>query len=164
MGAPRKIDYDQARRLRKAGWTYTRIGELFDCVPEAVRMALDDSAYEKQADARRRFQQRKFQVACPRCGTVRCVNVYQQDAAKLCRSCTIADRLAERITDTEARCTSCGEWKPHDAFHTRRGRPATLCRPCDTEAKRDWRRRNPAQSDVTDTTSLVWLNNKRRTA
>lgn len=140
MGRSRSFDWDEARRLRMAGWTYTSIGEHLGVSLQSVRMACDDGARERQ---RQRMHENDYwrTGSCIDCGAP--VTKYRPGSR--CRSCDTKNK-ATTVRDDTLLCTRCDRWLPDADFPqkstspSRRGRHH-LCRSCQTVEKREYRER-----------------------
>ena len=131
------------------GLTYKEIGVRLGVSLQSVRMACDDEARGRQY---RTLSDRAYwrTGACVDCGTP--VNRFRPGSR--CRDCN-AKNMTFTVRDDTLLCTRCGRWLPDDAFphnktaKERRGRHS-LCRPCQTERKREWRQRNPEKTKAAD--------------
>lgn len=143
MGAPRRFDWDEARRLRAKGWTYPALADRFEVSKMAVRLACNDGAR-----ARNRARNAAYQSSgvCPECGG-QATRHYGPLGQRRCKSCAGKAR-ATNVRDGTLRCKTCREWKPDDAFpfnragsKAHRGRHDT-CRVCSTKLRQAYRERH----------------------
>ncbi len=142
MGAPRKFDHDEARRLRGQGWTYQAIGDALGVSDMAVCRVCDETVRAKMDKAAQEWQR---QGVCIDCGAPR-IRVSKHHEAR-CRPCSII-AMATSVRDGELCCSTCKQWKPDDDFPFNRSlsvrrQRASQCRMCQTQQKRQWRARNP---------------------
>lgn len=141
MAPQRKFDWAEAQRLRRQGWTYTRIAERLGVSYQAVRFACDARA--RNMAALLNFE-RQRQGTCCDCGTQISSNAAKP--AKRCWQCASLHR-ATSVRETTLRCVSCGEWRPDNDFpYSRSARPVwrgrhSVCRACQTIVKRAYRAR-----------------------
>lgn len=135
VSAPRRFDWEEARRLRSLGWSYQRIADRLGVSSPSVRLACDERARARMAAARARWRR---SGRCPRCWAP--ATRYAGGVSALCRGCW-ARRQATSVRDNELRCVDCGEWKPDREFALNRAAPARrgrhpVCRPCGTVRRR----------------------------
>ena len=138
----RRFDWDEARRLHAEGTPIAEIARAMGVTDAAIRRVVVEGYAER--DYERRSEWLRSGV-CPNCGgpsTRRSKN-----ESLFCRACN-AKRMATTVREDELWCASCKQWKPDRAFPRsrseshRRGRHGQ-CTPCQTRAKRDYRRRHP---------------------
>ena len=149
VGRPRQFDWDQARRLRAEGIPVAEIAERFGVSTTSVYFATNDEQRERQY---RMLSERAYwrTGACVDCGTP----VSRFRPGSRCRDCN-AKNMAFTVRDDCLLCTRCDRWLPDDNFPggkasmQRRGRHS-LCRPCQTETRREWRQRNPEKTKAAD--------------
>jgi len=143
MSAPRKFDYAEAKRLRDKGLLYREIGESLGVTDSAVRLALN---WRQRALVDMRVAEVQRSGVCRVCGVQCSFNPSQQvRGQEICKRCS-SDLKITAVTDTSLKCHRCKEFKHDNDFafsrakkcEVRRGRH-TNCRPCSTEAKREWR-------------------------
>jgi predicted transcriptional regulator len=147
----RRFDHELARSLRSEGMTYAEIARQVGVTPAAVSRVCDERVNARmQAQAKRQLY--KMRKPClGGCG--RLVWQHHQSRTGYCRDCLQKKRDAERtdVRDHELRCARCKRWKPDEAFGpprnqmkqtARRGRHIR-CRDCESEIRRDHRRRKP---------------------
>lgn len=137
-----RFDWEEAKRLRLEGLSWSRIGKRLGVSATAVQRVCDSKTYEQMMQAAAKWQQGGI---CPDCGkqtTLRAGGV-----ALRCTPCASKLR-ATSVRETTLHCSSCGKWKPDAAFafnragrKVRRGRHNN-CRPCNTIIRRDYRKRN----------------------
>jgi len=140
-----KFDWDDARRRRAAGGTYTALAREYGVHINTVRLACNDVERQK-SNARVSAYQRSG--ICRDCGAAGVVPLALAHGTRngRCRPCA-AKAAASSVREDTLRCVTCREWKADADFPSnrtetaRRGRH-TSCRPCLTELKRGWRARN----------------------
>jgi hypothetical protein len=135
----RKFDWDEARRLREAGTPYATISTRLGVSYGAVYFALNDGARELMAARNKQWQR---EGVCEDCGA-RCSRNASR-AVTRCSACAGKIR-ATSVRGNELLCLTCRKWQPHEAFpmggnRARSGRHQQ-CRTCNTDAKREWRKR-----------------------
>ena len=95
MAPRRKLDWEEARRLRREGLTYAEIGRHFELSEDAVRYACDEEARAKARQSalatmrrkRRAGEYRHHDLAvCPRCLRVKSRH------GRVCRKCYELER------------------------------------------------------------------------
>lgn len=141
MPRARLFDYDEAKRLRADGLTYQAIADRFGVSNSAVALAVNDAAREIANERANAWQRRGV---CIDCGG-QCTRTAGTPAHR-CKTCAALAK-ATSVREDELQCMKCREWKPDAGFPSnraesgvRRGRH-DQCRPCLTEAKREWRER-----------------------
>lgn len=140
----RKFDWDDARWRAAAGESITEIARSFGVSRTAVLRVVDPDVNRRMAE---RVYLHKRNSRCPDCGA----QTWRRPDGREARCVNCSSRLrATSVRPDSLRCYACREWKPDEAFPfsrnnlARRGRH-NQCRPCLTEAKRDYRRRNPGR-------------------
>lgn len=145
MAVPRRFDWDEARRLRRETWmTYAELGAHFGVSGSAVRLACDERARQKQAEATRRYQT----GSCIDCGGragINRSNIRRGRDHGRCKPCSIIAATTS-AREGELRCWECREWKPDEEFSRHPGHPGRRfrlgrCKRCDHAARTDRRRR-----------------------
>jgi hypothetical protein len=148
MAPQPKFPHEEAVRRRQAGETYTRIAADYGVHPTAIEQVTkrltDPEWAEQNRKYKRLYQRRHLRTgSCKGCGKTIWTRPNQTG---LCRSC-YGLAYAASVREDALRCGRCGEWKPDEDFphrhaaKARRGRH-TLCRGCQTAARRDHRERN----------------------
>lgn len=142
MSAPRRFDWDEARRLRRTGMSYAEIARRVGVSPHAVKRACD--AHYRNADALRQSLYQRG--TCSECGEPCSWNRYRQEKP-ICRDCSHVKK-ATSVRPDSLYCASCREWKHDNEFafsrsasKPRRGRHRQ-CRACQTEARQAYRERH----------------------
>jgi hypothetical protein len=139
----RKFDWDEARRLREEGESYTKLGARFGVSASAIYFACNPKAYEA---ARVRSSAAQRSGICVVCGE-RCSWNRAQQTAPRCRRCAALDRTTTVEWDDHGaigriRCHVCHVWKDVDEFApSQRYSGARTCRVCNTRIKRESRAR-----------------------
>jgi hypothetical protein len=143
----RAFDHEEAKALRQADpktWTYAHLAEHFGVSENAVFRVLIPGQQERYA--RRALEWARAHRRPCKGGCGRLVWAQNKGRSGLCVSCMNRARATSVRPDT-LHCGRCREWKPDQDFplqrsrKTRRGR-ASLCRPCQTVARREHRQRN----------------------
>lgn len=142
MPRPRTFSWDEAKRLRSQGLTYREIANHLGVSDSAVVFACDDRQRAMAENYKAEWQRRN---TCVDCGKRTSRN--RLGHVSRCLSCSAKAR-ATTVRETTLRCSSCGEWKPDNAFpysraarQTHRGRHQQ-CRACQTIARRAYRNRH----------------------
>jgi hypothetical protein len=154
MGAPRKFDWDKARRLRKRGWTYAAIAREAGVTEVAVLRVCNPDVRARMADNLAMRQQ----ATCEECGgpcSYNATNVRRgrtnPDGRTLCRSCRYTEMRSRRyrINETtgihEARCSRCKEWQPINEYTRNALEPDGIhlrCSSCQTTERTAYRQRH----------------------
>jgi hypothetical protein len=146
----RAFDHDEARELRKQGWSYGRLAEHFGVSPAAVMRVLDPATQKRMDEHTRKYAREHLREPC-RGGCGRLVWVTDPDRSGYCVSCWRAGESAPNERDNELRCLKCGEWKPDSEFRLSRGRKIrrgrfSWCRPCESRARDEHRKKNRARA------------------
>lgn len=148
-----KFDWDDARRRRAAGETYTALACEYGVHINTVRLACNDVERQK-SNARVSAYQRSG--ICRDCGAAGVVPLALAHGTRngRCRPCA-AKVAATSVRDDTLWCTSCHEWKPDADFPGSRSEPHrrlrhNSCRPCLTELKRAYRARNREKTRAYD--------------
>jgi hypothetical protein len=140
MSAPRRFDWDEARRLRSDGWTYQKLADHFGVTLNAVWFACNDEARHR-ATARTQAWQRAG--VCPDCGDP--ATRHGGGIQSRCVKCALT-RLTY-VRDGRAHCPTCEQWKPLAEFTPCPSKPyrgvRTECRACETTRRREYRRAHP---------------------
>lgn len=140
MSAPRRFDHDEARRLRaEAGLSVAEIARRMGVTYMSVARVCD-ARIRATFDARHAEWQRGG--VCVDCGGPCSRNSTR--GVQRCRSCAAAARTLN-VRDGELRCERCKEWKPDADFpkgaKAHRRHRHSLCRSCNTTARREYRDR-----------------------
>lgn len=142
MGAPRKFDWDEARRLRAQGMTYTAIGAQFGVTPSAVVFACDGRALAMSKAAKAAYQQQHGNLSMY--DTCAC-GERKAKRAKRCAKCFAATRATQIDERGNLWCSTCKRYRGPGCFptdfglmETRKGR-GRQCTECGTKAKRAYR-------------------------
>jgi hypothetical protein len=144
----RKFDWDEAKRRHAAGESYSSIARAFGVSGAAIRRVVDENAYRYDRENVAAWQ---ASGTCPDCGTQS-----TRRAAGVSSRCTHCSAIAKAtsVREDTLQCVTCKAWKPDEDFPhnreewlARRGRHSQ-CRPCQTRARRDHRRRNREQENA----------------
>lgn len=189
MGAPRRFDHDEARRLRAAGVRVAVIAEAMGVSPFSIYRATDDKIIERERAA----QRTKFIVECENCGED-CWSADHpskrlgHDGRSLCARCRNDEKIESLRFDpatAELIAVRCGiigcangeRWQPPENF-TRGIRtyggliPDGIhgqCRACQTRARREYRARHRDHENAYQreykarrraASNTVWRNNE----
>lgn len=136
MGRQRSFDWDEARKMRREGMSYSKIGRTLGVSDSAIKLACNEEAYRKSRERARAWT---YAGTCPNCGAP----ATRAGGQSRCRQCFWTDLT--NIKDDQAKCGTCKEWKPLSEFTkaTRRYRRVRgECRACGTVRRREWRARN----------------------
>lgn len=139
MGRPRGFDWDQAKRLRDAGFTVSEIADQLGVATMSVYRSLDPVLRERIATRQR--NRRAWIGACIDCGGPASIAKASGGSSRngRCRECANKAAAVSVRPDT-LRCSGCRYWLPDDDFphavalKARRGRHA-MCRPCQNVAR-----------------------------
>lgn len=141
----RAFDHDEARRLRENGWTFEKLAEHFGVSITSVAMLFNNRLRERMREQSLQWARREYLRPCIRgCGR----NAWHQPGRRgICVDCAAEERTSTVRPDSLL-CTRCNKWKPDEDFFMSRGNKRrrqrhSICRPCSTEARREWRQRNP---------------------
>lgn len=138
----RKFDHEDARRRFAAGESARSLAAEFGVSGSRIYQVVNPEHGERTARSSAEWMRNG---RCERCGEP-CSRYFRR-----CRTCAGVAR-ATSVRDDELQCYSCQEWKPDTAFP--KGGPRSAhrrdrhkqCTACQTEAKRDYRLRNPGAS------------------
>jgi hypothetical protein len=140
----RKFDWNEARRRRDTGESYSSIARDLGVSVSGVQRACNADLRVRMDEAAQRW---KMQGACAVCGGP-ATRVSLRDTHGRCRDC-FNKAQATSVRETELLCFRCKEWKPDEDFprnkqegrFLRRGRH-NYCRSCNTIERREYRERN----------------------
>jgi hypothetical protein len=136
MGRQRSFDWDEARRLHVEGRSYASIAKEMGVSDSAIALACNEETYRKTRERARAWI---YAGKCPDCGAP----ATRAGGQSRCRKC--AFEKMSTVRGDEARCSTCQEWKPLDAF-TKSNDPYRRvrgeCRACGTVRRREWRAKN----------------------
>lgn len=142
MSPPRTFSYERARKLRKRGWTYREIAELFGVSSTAIYRVCNRQGYERMEANARRWLMSGHCAACGKQGIVR--------YSKHCRACHVRTRITT-VREKTLWCNGCERWLPDKDFPFNRSEKQehrrfrhSRCRACNTIEKRAWRARQAA--------------------
>lgn len=111
-----------------------------------------------KAIARLKLEQRP-KKNCAQCGKEFSVNKAREKRANFCSiSCASKNRKAIADENTIKKCVHCGVEKPLDNFYKMARAKygvANICKPCNTEYRREWVERNPDHEFLT---KKLWRN------
>jgi hypothetical protein len=151
MLLPRVFDHDECRRLRAEDpkrWTFKELAAHFDVSSAAVSRVLNPQTRARMDRNSLAWARRQRAPCKGGCGTLVWRHGVQGRARTgYCLRCLALQRSKSVRADTLL-CTRCKQWKPDEQFPhrndavSRRGR-ATLCRPCQTIARREYRNSTP---------------------
>lgn len=137
----RKFDHDEARARFAAGETVAEIARSCGVSWQAVNFVVRPAAL-----ARHQAYYEGWRKATCACGAP-CQRAVFRGEEPRCVRCA-ADGRATSVREDELKCSRCQQWKPDDAFLSNRHRSSEirrhrhgLCRPCQTEVRRDYRNR-----------------------
>jgi hypothetical protein len=141
----RDFDHDLAIAFRAEGWSYPRLAEHFDVSEAAIARVVRPGQRERMDAQSKRWVQRNRRPPC-RGGCGRLVWLMNKERSGYCTRCAAA-RKTTGVRPTELRCSSCGEWKPDEAFYKRSGawarrERAPDCKSCSNDHRRTNRHRN----------------------
>lgn len=148
VSAPRRFDHDECAALYQTGeWTQAALAAKYDVTEGAIYQALavrDPEWRKKRNDRSRKWQRGRYRRPCLRgCGRTAWHGAH---GTGVCHRCTMAEK-ATTVAADRLLCTTCGEWKPDDAFPSqksavaRRGRHG-ICRGCQTAVRQAYRERH----------------------
>lgn len=135
----RKFDHDEARFLHSRGASLRDLAEKY-----GVSQARINQVVNPEVGRRAEERSSAYRWACPECGAP------TQGKRKRCRPC--ANKLrATSVRAEELQCFRCQQWKPDESYPSNRQEPVRrgrhgLCRVCQTEVKREYRKRNPEKT------------------
>lgn len=157
MSVPRRFDYDEAKRLRADGLTYTQIAERFGVSDSAIYLAVNESARKRSIEAAKRWQKGGV---CEDCGGP-CIRATHKsrilhgapDGLVLCTTCRgRRKRTGVRVENgiILVRCGSCraekplGEYGPRVANQLVAGESPRkrTCRSCEARKRQAYRERH----------------------
>jgi hypothetical protein len=151
MPQPRRFDRDEMVRMVGLGVPKAALARLWGVSPSAIDQAWARHHNTPRAATLRAYH-RDYQRAQYEAGAYgNCIDcddaVWKGDGKTRlrCRACAIKKR-AFTVRDDTLLCGKCKEWKPDEDFSFsrhkgRRGR-SSLCRPCSTIERREYRHRN----------------------
>lgn len=141
----RKFDHDEARRMRAQGRTYADIAVLMGVSSQAVLRVCNPAVYESVHQASLAWTRKQRRPCRGGCGALVWTNVHGRSG--YCPVCHGREIRATTVRPDTLLCTRCGMWKPDEdfPFGGKKGRRLrhTYCRPCQTEARREYRWRSP---------------------
>jgi hypothetical protein len=142
LGRPRKLDWDEVRRVYAIIGTYYGTAKHFGVSDPSIRYIIDAEFRERKAQEQR--ERKAWVGVCVDCGAPATKTQGYAHRAGRCMACA-AKHLAARVRPDALRCSLCQQWLPDEAFGPRpnriqrRGRHPE-CRPCQAVRKRDERR------------------------
>lgn len=144
----RAFDHDEAQTLHATGeWTVARLADHYGVSPAAVSRVVDPAVRKRMHAHSVEWKRRNGTSPCKgECG--RQVWTVQAGRTGYCTSCLADQKAGRHVRETTLFCTRCERWKPDDYFgrdkrHPRRRYRRTWCRACETDNRRENRRRNP---------------------
>jgi hypothetical protein len=145
----RKFDWDEARRLREEGLSWSVIARELGVSSAAVQRVCDPKRREQMAEATARYMKSASCVDCGKSCTPVAFHKNKGNTEPRCNRCANLFYLATSYRDGEQRCSECRQWKPLWDYPRRKTRIMgrhKICTPCGTKMKRDWRARNLERS------------------